>query len=187
MSTTDNRIVFDKKTIPLLLRGKRDLKGMTVEQVAAALDEKGLHIAPKTLYNYEKGVSMPSVPIFIALCDIYGVSDILSAVAPHKSSAIRFADEDWRLDQYNDFFNNRGIFGKIYLLLRDGIPSFSGYEDALNDCLPSDSDAANRDKFWNLFDQLNEYGQDRLFCELAELLRNPDCLKNPSASGDKAM
>lgn len=187
MKTNEDRVIFDKDMIPELLRGKRLSKNMSVEQVAAALDEKGLHIAPKTLYNYEKGVSMPNVPIFIALCDIYGVSDILSAVTPHQSSVIQFAKEDWRLDQYNDFFNNRGIFGKIYLLLRDGIPTFSGYEDKLNDFLPSDSDAANRDKFWNLFDQLNEYGQDLLFCELARIHRNPDCLKNPSASGDKAM
>ena len=179
-------MLLDKEMIPQLLRDKRTCKKLSVEQVSAKLKEMGFSVAPKTLYGYEKGVSMPNVPIFIALCDIYEVTDILSAVSA-KSSAIHFSDDDWHLDQYNDFFNNRGVLGRIYLLMRDGIPSFSGYEEKLDNCFPKDSEAANFDRLYKLFSELNEVGQSEAFFRLGEIHANKVFLRNPSASADKAM
>lgn len=171
-------MLLDKKMIPQFLRDKRICKKLSVEQVSAKLKDMGFSVAPKTLYGYEKGVSMPNVPIFIALCDIYEVTDILSAVST-KSSAIHFSDDDWHLDQYNDFFNNRGVLGKIYLLMRDGIPSFSGYEEKLDNCFPKDSEAANFDRLYKLFSELNEVGQSEAFFRLGEIHANKDFLKKP--------
>lgn len=179
-------MILDKEIIPQLLRDKRNCKGLSIEQVSAKLKEIGISVAPKTLYGYENGASMPNVPTFIALCDIYEVTDILSSVNQH-SSAIHFATEDWHFDQYNDFFDNRGVLGKIYLLLRDGIPSFSGYEEKLNECFPKDSEAANFDRLYQLFSELNEVGQSEAFFRLGEVHANPAFIKNPSASADKAM
>lgn len=174
-------MLLDKEMIPQRLRDKRTCKKLSVEQVSAKLKEMGFSVAPKTLYGYEKGVSMPNVPIFIALCDIYEVTDILSAVSA-KSSAIHFSDDDWHLDQYNDFFNNRGVLGRIYLLMRDGIPSFSGYEEKLDNCFPKDSEAANFDRLYKLFSELNEVGQSEAFFRLGEIHANKDFLRNPSAA-----
>ena len=179
-------MLLDKEVIPHLLRDRRTRKGLSVDQVSAKLKEMGLSVASKTLYGYENGTSMPNVPTFIALCDIYEVTDILSAVNA-KSSAIHFSSEEWHLDQYNDFFNNRGVLGKIYLLMRDGIPSFSGYEDKLDECFPKDSEAANFDRLYKIFSELNEVGQGEAFFRLGQIQANKDFLKNPSASSDKAM
>ena len=179
-------MLLDKEMIPQLLREKRTCKNLSIEQVSARLKEIGFSVAPKTLYGYENGVSMPNVPIFIALCDIYGVTDILSAVSG-RNSVIHFSANDWHPTQYNDFFNNRGVLGKIYLLMRDGIPSFSGYEDQLEKCFPTDSDAANFDRLHKLFSELNEVGQSEAFFRLGEIHANKNFLKNPTASADKAM
>lgn len=107
-------MLLDKKMIPQLLRDKRICKKLSVEQVSAKLKDMGFSVAPKTLYGYEKGVSMPNVPIFIALCDIY-----------------------------------------------------------------KDSEAANFDRLYKLFSELNEVGQSEAFSRLGEIHANKDFLKNP--------
>ena len=71
--------------------------------------------------------------------------------------------------------------------MRDGIPSFSGYEDKLDECFPKDSEAANFDRLYKIFSELNEVGQGEAFFRLGQIQANKDFLKNPSASTDKAM
>ena len=78
---------MEKARISALLRSQRSLCGLTVDEVVERLKQFGIELSPKTLYGYENGVSMPNVPIFIALCDIYHVGNIIGAVsgdAPQK-------------------------------------------------------------------------------------------------------
>ena len=56
------------------IRGERDL---SVDFVIALLENRGFYISGKTLYAYETGYSTPNADIFLALCDIYQVSNIL--------------------------------------------------------------------------------------------------------------
>lgn len=167
---------MEKARISALLRSQRSLCGLTVDEVVERLKQFGIELSPKTLYGYENGVSMPNVPIFIALCDIYHVGNIIGAVsgdAPQKIPPATLAKEDWTVDQYNDFFNAKGILEKVFLLMDWGIPSFSGYESKLADCFPSNAEAANFDKLYSAFMKLDELTQGIILDQIESLANNP--------------
>ena len=47
------------------------------KDVAAKLSAYGFSVSSKTIYNWEKGLAQPSIPHFLALCDIFDVDDVL--------------------------------------------------------------------------------------------------------------
>ncbi|MPN32031.1 hypothetical protein SDC9_179507 [bioreactor metagenome] len=57
-------------------RKKSNLKGPDVIKI---LDDKGIKISVKSLYNWETGRSQPDCDTFIKLCDIYGIKNIVPA------------------------------------------------------------------------------------------------------------
>ncbi len=72
--------LISKKDVANLLKDARAQCRMSVEEVAAALKSYGYEIVPKSMYNYENGVSQPPVSMFLALCRIYGIEDVIAAV-----------------------------------------------------------------------------------------------------------
>lgn len=162
--------------IPSILRQKRELCGLSVESVVSKLKDFGITISEKALYAYENGTNSPKVNTFIALCKIYNVSDIMSEFG-YSSVPLVPAHEDWTQTQYNDFFNIP-FLDKLYFVIRNGVPSFDGYEEQLEDIFPSDADAANFNKLYNLFMQLNEAGQGAALLSLKDLLKDPDFAKS---------
>ena len=73
-------MLLTEENIAFLLRDERDRKGYSVEQVAEKLRERGISISTKALYGYENKVGKPKLSTFLALCDIYGITDILAAL-----------------------------------------------------------------------------------------------------------
>lgn len=73
-------MLLTEDNISHLLRDERERKGYSVEQVAEKLRERGITISTKALYGYENKVGKPKLSTFIALCDIYGITDIMSAL-----------------------------------------------------------------------------------------------------------
>ena len=55
----------------------RKAKNLTQKALAERMGEHGFVVYNKTIYNWEKGLAQPSVPHFLALCDILGVDDAL--------------------------------------------------------------------------------------------------------------
>jgi len=55
----------------------RKAKKFMQKDVASRLSVYGFSVSSKTIYNWEKGLAQPSIPIFLALCDILGVDDVL--------------------------------------------------------------------------------------------------------------
>jgi len=55
----------------------RKNKKLTQKALAAKLSTYGFEVKDKTIYNWEKELSQPSIPNFIALCDILDVDDVL--------------------------------------------------------------------------------------------------------------
>ena len=55
----------------------RKNKKLTQKALAAKLSTYGFEVKDKTIYNWEKELSQPSIPSFIALCDILDVDDVL--------------------------------------------------------------------------------------------------------------
>lgn len=70
---------MEKKSIAGTLKAARAACGYSVEKVSKLLMEnENITVRPKTIYGYESGYSVPSVNVFLALCNIYGMSDILN-------------------------------------------------------------------------------------------------------------
>lgn len=70
---------MENKSIAGILKAARAACGYTVEKVTKLLMENNnILVRPKTLYGYESGYSVPSVNAFLALCNIYGIKDILN-------------------------------------------------------------------------------------------------------------
>lgn len=55
----------------------RRAKKLRQKDVAAKLTARGFTTGAKTIYNWEKGLAQPNAGQFLALCDIYGVDDVL--------------------------------------------------------------------------------------------------------------
>ena len=113
------------KSISSILKQERNLLELTPEQVVSMLSERGIYISAKTLYAYEAGTNLPKVPVFLALCDIYNIRDIMGSFGYNAPLCI--GENEWESDQYEDFFKAT-LYEKIYLLAKWGIPSFEGYE-----------------------------------------------------------
>jgi len=60
-------------TLASLRRAKKFMQ----KDVAAKLSGYGFAVSAKTIYNWEKGLSQPGIPQFLALCDILDVDDAL--------------------------------------------------------------------------------------------------------------
>ena len=59
----------------------RKAKKFMQKDIAAKLSAYGFSVSAKTIYNWEKGLAQPSIPHFLALCDILGVDDVLWSFA----------------------------------------------------------------------------------------------------------
>ena len=161
-----------------ILRGLRTRSGLSAEDVVEKLNRRGIEISVKTLYGYESGVSTPRVNTFIALCDIYQVDDIMGEFGYGTKVKLATGDGEWHIDMYNDFFN-ASLLEKIYILLKEGVPSFAGYEKRLEESLPKNAEMANFNKLYNVFMQLNESGQGAAMYELSKIASDAQFLKNP--------
>ncbi len=163
-----------------ILRNLRTSSGLSSEEVVEKLKNRGIDISTKTLYGYESGVSTPRVNTFIALCDIYNVDDIMGEFGFSSKVKLATGDSEWHIDMYNDFFN-ASLLEKIYILLKEGVPSFAGYEKRLEESLPKDSEMVNFNKLYNLFMLLNEAGQGAAMYELTKIASDAQFLKRPES------
>ena len=66
------------KGIPEWLKEARRRSGKSVDTVSEELSNQNIKKSPKTIYGYERGRSMPDAYVLMALCNIYGVEDILA-------------------------------------------------------------------------------------------------------------
>lgn len=154
-------------SISVILKQRRNLLGFTPEQVVSKLDERGLSISTKALYAYESGTNLPKVPVFIALCDIYEIRDIMGSFG-YATVPLCTNESDWAPDQYSDFFKET-LYDKIVMLKMWGIPSFSGYEEFMKQ--PGQFVLTNEEtRFVRLYRQLDERNRDATFTVLEGLL-----------------
>ena len=154
-------------SISVILKQRRNLLGFTPEQVISKLEERGLSISVKALYAYESGTNLPKVPVFMALCDIYEIRDIMGSFG-YTTVPLCTNETDWAPDQYSDFFKE-ALYDKIMMLKMWGIPSFSGYEDFMKQ--PGQFALTNDEaRFVRLYRQLDERNRDAAFTVLEGLL-----------------
>lgn len=101
-SAPDNfTALLNEDDIACLLRDNRKRNGYSVEQVTQKLRERGISISTKALYGYENKVGKPKLNTFVALCDIYGITNILEALGLSYSVPVSkkhaLSDEEYAL------------------------------------------------------------------------------------------
>ena len=69
---------MDKKEVGQVLREKRKQSGLKWDAILSALKSKyGIEIARSTIFGYENGHASPTPQVLMALCDLYGIQDLL--------------------------------------------------------------------------------------------------------------
>lgn len=92
---------ISKKQVANLLKDKRLECGLTgVEVVQRLKQQYDIDLSDKTLYGYERAVSSPSIPIFLALCRIYEVEDVAEALEGSKTRRRSLSATEERLVRY---------------------------------------------------------------------------------------
>ena len=142
----------------------RKAKNLTQKSLAERMGEHGFVVYNKTIYNWEKGLAQPSVPHFLALCDILGVDDALWTFAglrrgPYaglnqagREKAREFISLLFHIDMYRDEPATRD--DALRLLRLYDIPASAGTGNFLDesgyemieapDYVPPDADFALR-------------------------------------------
>ena len=154
-------------SISLILKQKRNLLGLTPDQVVSQLEEKGYSISTKALYAYEAGTNLPKVPVFMALCDIYEIRDVMGSFG-YTEVPLCTQETEWEPDQYEDFFKCT-LIEKVMLLKSWGIPSFDGYQGFMRQPVQL---SLSRDEahLLSLYRQLDGRNQETVFTVMEGLL-----------------
>lgn len=67
-----------------ILKSKRKELKLSVKDVIAKLEKRGVTVSDKTLYSWESGHRQPDADTFIILCDIYKISSFTQIEVPEK-------------------------------------------------------------------------------------------------------
>ena len=114
-------IDLSKEHLCETLRKQRKSRKLSVETLSALLKERGIHIAPKTIYNWESGQSKPSITVLFALMDIYDIPGLLNELKtydPDNSSS----SELWLEEPTTAYINSSGGENDFTYTLADKRP-----------------------------------------------------------------
>ena len=75
------------ENIAKVLKAYRKHNKLSVNEVAARLEQRSVPVAPKTIYGWESGQTQPDADTLLLLCDIYQINDILNAFGYLKDDA----------------------------------------------------------------------------------------------------
>ena len=102
-----------KKMIAEKLKHLRTTNNLKIPEVREMLEARGITVAEKTIYGYENCASSPTVNIFLALCEIYQVANVLTEFG-------YASDENAGLNQETMSFTEKAIIRKYrQLSVRD--------------------------------------------------------------------
>lgn len=73
-----------RSTIAEVLKDHRKSMHLSATEVAGRLSTYGVDISPKSLYSYETGHRQPDAETLMALCEIYGIKDVLTTFGYKK-------------------------------------------------------------------------------------------------------
>lgn len=79
-----------------ILKQARKNRGLLVKEVIHRLSEKGFKVSEKTLYGWENNYSQPSIEIFLALSEIYGIEK--NAPGTEQEQENLHPPKEWRAE-----------------------------------------------------------------------------------------
>lgn len=81
------------KEVGATLRAARLKSKKTVQNASDILKSHGIKAEPKTLYSWESGNSQPAPDALLLLCELYGISDILSVFGYKNENSLAISGE----------------------------------------------------------------------------------------------
>jgi transcriptional regulator with XRE-family HTH domain len=85
------------QVIAKVLKEYRKKNQFSVADVALMLREQDIEVAPKTIYGWESGQAHPSADMLLTLCELYNITDILSAFGYREQKEIHLTANEQRL------------------------------------------------------------------------------------------
>lgn len=86
------------KDIGRVLKDVRKQKSLSVEFVSQYLIKKGFKASLKTVYSWENGNSVPTPEIFLSLCELYNIQNVLDTFG-YKQSVPSVTDFEYEYIQ----------------------------------------------------------------------------------------
>jgi transcriptional regulator with XRE-family HTH domain len=80
-----------------VLKEYRKKNHFSVPDVALRLHEQNIEVATKTIYGWESGQAHPSADMLLTLCELYNITDILSAFGYREQKALNLTITEQRL------------------------------------------------------------------------------------------
>lgn len=69
------------------LKEYRKKNHYSVKDVSIMLGERSMEVAPKTIYGWESGQAKPSADMLLTLCELYNITDVLTAFGYHEDKS----------------------------------------------------------------------------------------------------
>ena len=83
--------------IAKVLKEYRKKNHLSVTDVALRLQEQNIDVATKTIYGWESGQARPNADMLLTLCELYNITDILSAFGYREQEAFHITPTEQRL------------------------------------------------------------------------------------------
>ncbi|MGN0142347.1 MAG: helix-turn-helix domain-containing protein [Roseburia sp.] len=83
--------------IAKVLKEYRKKNHLSVTDVALRLQEQDINVAAKTIYGWESGQAKPSADMLLTLCEMYNITDILSAFGYREQEDFHITASEQRL------------------------------------------------------------------------------------------
>ena len=80
--------------IPKVLKEYRKKNNYSVNDVALLLNERSIHVAPKTIYGWESGQAQPSADTLLTLCELYNVKNILNVFGYNSEDDFQLTSQE---------------------------------------------------------------------------------------------
>lgn len=99
---------MEEKSFEDVLKSIRISAGKTVAEVSSYLTSLGYRASEKTVYSWEAGRSQPNPTLLLAMCDFYGISDVLSTFGYKKAPSPEQVEPGGEVSELFDYLN-RGL------------------------------------------------------------------------------
>lgn len=83
--------------IAKVLKEYRKKNHLSVTDVALRLQEQNFDVATKTIYGWESGQARPNADMLLTLCELYNITDILSAFGYREQETFHITATEQRL------------------------------------------------------------------------------------------
>ena len=121
---------MEENKIAKQLKIFRNANNLTAKQVSYYLQEQGLYVEARSIYDYESGSRMPNVNVFLHLCHLYGCTDVLHEFGYDNIQSANVSDELDVVNQYRKLNDEDKEIAKGFMnILLDVRNKRNGEED----------------------------------------------------------